>query len=33
LLISTSIEEDLRRMLAIAEAEKMKSARSQAPDF
>src|SRR6266550_5885964 len=33
LLISTSIEEDLRRMLAIVEAEKMKSARSPAPEF
>ncbi len=33
LLLSGSIGEDLRRMLAIVEAEKMKSARVQAPDF
>ena len=33
LLISTSVEEDLRRMLTIVEAEKMRSARSQAPEF
>jgi guanylate kinase len=33
LLISTSIDEDLRRMLAIVEAEKMRSARVQAPEF
>ena len=33
LLISTSIPEDLRRMLAIVEAEKMRAARSPAPEF
>lgn len=33
LLLSGSISEDLRRMLAIVEAEKMKSARVQAPEF
>src|SRR5947207_9135145 len=33
LLISTSINEDLRRMLAIVEAEKMRSGRVQAPEF
>jgi guanylate kinase len=33
LLISTSIPEDLRRMLAIVEAEKMRSARESAPEF
>jgi guanylate kinase len=33
LLISTSITEDLRRILAIVEAEKMRSARVQAPEF
>ncbi len=33
LLLSTSVEEDLRRMLAIVEAEKMRSARSAAPEF
>lgn len=33
LLLSSSIEEDLRRMLAIIEAEKMRSARAQAPEF
>jgi guanylate kinase len=33
LLLSTSMNEDLRRMLAIVEAEKMRSARVQAPDF
>jgi guanylate kinase len=33
LLISTSIPEDLRRMLAIVEAEKMRSARATAPEF
>jgi guanylate kinase len=33
LLISTTIKEDLRRMLAIVEAEKMRSPREQAPDF
>jgi guanylate kinase len=33
LLLSASIEEDLRRMMAIIEAEKMRSARVQAPEF
>jgi guanylate kinase len=33
LIISTSIKEDLRRMLAIVDAEKMRQCRSQAPDF
>jgi guanylate kinase len=33
LLISTSKPEDLRRMLAIVETEKMRIARSQAPEF
>jgi guanylate kinase len=33
LLISTTIPEDLRRMLAIVEAEKMRGARAQAPEF
>lgn len=33
LLISQSVEEDLRRTLAIVEAEKMRAARSQAPEF
>jgi guanylate kinase len=33
LLISTSVPEDLRRALAIVEAEKMRSARSEAPEF
>ena len=33
LLISTSIAEDLRRMLAVVEAEKMRSFRAQAPEF
>ena len=33
LLISTSVEEDLRRMLAIIEAEKMKPLRAQPPEF
>jgi guanylate kinase len=33
LLISTSKPEDLRRALAIVEAEKMRGARSQAPEF
>ena len=33
LLISLSVAEDLRRMLAIIETEKMKSVRSQAPEF
>ena len=33
LLLSSTIEEDLRRMLAIVEAEKMRSPRVQAPEF
>ena len=33
LLLSTTIGEDLRRMLAVIEAEKMRSARVLAPDF
>ena len=33
LLLSASIEEDLRRMLAIVEAEKMRSGRVPAPEF
>jgi guanylate kinase len=33
LLISTSIQEDLRRMLAIVEAERMRSGRVQPPEF
>jgi guanylate kinase len=33
LLISTSITEDLRRMLAVIEAEKMRPSRVQPPDF
>jgi len=33
LLISTTIPEDLRRMLAIVEAEKMRAARAPAPEF
>ena len=33
LLLSSSIQEDLRRMLAIVEAEKMRSLRVQAPEF
>jgi guanylate kinase len=33
LIISTSIQEDLRRMLAIVDAEKMRQCRAQAPDF
>jgi guanylate kinase len=33
LLLSASIEEDLRRMLAIIEAEKLRSGRVQAPEF
>lgn len=33
LLISGTIREDLRRMLAIVEAEQMRSSRSQAPEF
>jgi guanylate kinase len=33
LLISTTIEEDLRRMLAIVQAEKMRATRMQPPEF
>jgi guanylate kinase len=33
LLLSASIKEDLRRMLAIVEAEKLRSARAQPPEF
>jgi guanylate kinase len=33
LLISTTIQEDLRRMLAVVEAEQMRSPRVQAPEF
>lgn len=33
LLLSASIAEDLRRMLAIVEGEKMRSVRAQAPEF
>jgi guanylate kinase len=33
LIISTSIKEDLRRMLAIVDAEKMRQCRAQAPEF
>jgi guanylate kinase len=33
LLISSSVAEDLSRMLAIVEAEKMKTGRSQSPEF
>jgi len=33
LLLSDSIEEDLRRMLAIVEAEKLRSSRMRAPEF
>jgi len=33
LLISLSVQEDLRRMLAIVEAEKLRAARSPAPEF
>jgi guanylate kinase len=33
LLLSASIQEDLRRMLAIVEAEKLRSARAQPPEF
>jgi len=32
-LISSTIQEDLRRMLVIVEAEKMRVARAQAPEF
>ena len=33
LIISTTIEEDLRRMVAIIEAEKMRQCRAKAPEF
>ena len=33
LIISTSIKEDLRRMLAIVDAEKMRQCRAKAPEF
>jgi guanylate kinase len=33
LLVSTSVQEDLRRMLAIIDAEKMRATRTQAPEF
>ena len=33
LLLSASIKEDLRRMLAIVEAEKLRSSRTQPPEF
>jgi guanylate kinase len=33
LIISTSVQEDLRRMLAIVEAEKMRQCRAKAPEF
>ena len=33
LLLSASVQEDLRRMVAIVEAEKMRSSRVQAPEF
>jgi guanylate kinase len=33
LLVSASVPEDLRRMLAIVEAEKMRVARTEAPEF
>ena len=33
LIISTTIQEDLRRMLAVVDAEKMRQCRAQAPDF
>jgi guanylate kinase len=33
LLLSTTVDEDLRRMLVIVEAEKMKSARAAAPEL
>lgn len=33
LIISTSIEEDLRRMLAVIDAEKMKQCRAKPPEF
>lgn len=33
LLISTTVQEDLRRMLAVIEAEKLRAARAHAPEF
>lgn len=33
LIISTTIKEDLRRMLAVVDAEKMRQCRAQAPEF
>lgn len=33
MIISTSIQEDLRRMVAVVEAEKMRQCRAQAPEF
>jgi guanylate kinase len=33
LLLSSTVQEDLRRMLAIVEAEKMRTGRVQAPEF
>ena len=33
MIISTSIQEDLRRMVAVVEAEKMRQSRAQAPEF
>ena len=33
LIISTSIKEDLRRMLAIVDAEKMRQCRARPPEF
>ena len=33
LIISTSIQEDLRRMLAVVDAEKMRQSRAKAPEF
>jgi guanylate kinase len=33
LIISTTIEEDLRRMVAVIEAEKMRQCRAKPPEF
>jgi guanylate kinase len=33
LLISTTVQEDLRRMLAIVDAERMNTVRTQPPEF
>jgi hypothetical protein len=33
LILSTTVEEDLRRMLAILDAEKMKQCRATPPEF